>query len=245
MCCVTACRTPGTPACIPATSPPQWSWVCTGAPPLRYGSSLPPTQCTRQRVEPKVRASPPFPAPCVPSLPSRHRHGRFEQRPSLVPYMGGGNAVTGRMVTNSSTEWLPAKTSSPHGTLGCHQSAGRKPQHPCANSAIHVLPLPSPPYAPLLSPNVLRRVGTSPRTLGGGTSTAAGFSRLPCLRMGFQGIGALSGAYYSPTPPQCATLTTYVHSGRMCVCVCVQVGTPVSRDLHCDTSGHVSSAAGS
>ena len=95
-------------------------------------------------------------------------HRRCEQRPSLVPYMGGGNAVTGRMVTNSSAERLPPKTGSPRGTLCCHQSAGHKPQHPGTNSAIHVLPPPSPPYAPLLSPNVLRRLDTSPGTLGGG-----------------------------------------------------------------------------
>ena len=31
----------------------------------------------------------------------------------------------------------------------------------------------------------------------------------------------------------------------VCVCVCEQVGTHVSRDVHRDTSGHVSSAAGS
>ena len=32
---------------------------------------------------------------------------------------------------------------------------------------------------------------------------------------------------------------------EVCVCVCVHVGTPVSRDLRRDTSGHVSSIAGS
>ena len=50
----------------------------------------------------------------------------------------------------------------------CVCSTGHKPQQPGTNSAIHVLPPPSPPYAPLLSPNVLRRLESSPGTLGGG-----------------------------------------------------------------------------
>ena len=80
------------------------------------------------------------------------------------------------------------------------------------------------------------------RHTGRRTSIAAGFSLLPRLQMGFQDIGALTGTSYSPMPPQCATLTTCVHSGRMCVCE--QVGTPVSTDLRRDMSGHVSSAEG-
>ena len=50
-----------------------------------------------------------------------------------------------------------------------------------------------------------------------GDKYSSWFSLLPYLQMGFQDIGALIGSSYSPMPPQCATLTTCVHSGRMCV----------------------------
>ena len=62
-----------------------------------------------------------------------------------------------------------------------------------------------------------------------------------CNAFGWGTRWGVSRSGSSAKRPQCRTVTTCVHSGRMCVCE--QVGTPVSKDVHCDRSGHVSSAA--
>ena len=137
----------------------------------------------------------------------------------MVPYVGRGNALTGRVVTNCAVERIPEKIRSPGGTLSRHQGTSHKPEHPYTDSPLHVLPPPPPPYALLLSPDVLRYVDTYvPMHTGRGTNIAAGSSRLPYHQTEYQGTSALPGLS-STMQPQCATVTTSVHSGRMCVCV--------------------------